>query len=224
MCLTLETLVSRVVPLSGQRRVENRHFCPKKQGPNFKPRSPRLVHVQRPKSFYLGPPKSISRKQHFQACVTTPSIRMKEEGGRNTACVPSMTGIWRSISTKSNCGGSALPSSICSESEGARSTSSASWPLHVTVTRQSRLCSNLWPIFRFTTSSSTSNTCRLKEKFTNQRISSGFIMWAKDSFLFNHAQSLPCIYCYDISRYMHLTDVAISSWLDNSISMLWIRI
>jgi hypothetical protein len=33
-------------------------------------------------------------------------------------------------------------------------------------------------------------------------------MWAKNSFVSNYAQSLPCIHYYDISRFIHLTDVA----------------
>ena len=32
-------------------------------------------------------------------------------------------------------------------------------------------------------------------------------MWAKDSFVSNYVQNLPCILYYDISRFIHLTDV-----------------
>ena len=36
----------------------------------------------------------------------------------------------------------------------------------------------------------------------------GFVMWAKDSFVPNYEQSLPCIHYCNILRFIHLTDVA----------------
>ncbi len=78
----------------------------------------------------------------------------------HTAWVPSITGMWRSMRTKSNWAGNSCLSSILCSTTGVRCRmSKASLPLLVTVTSQFIFRSIRCTVFRITGSSSTSKTC-----------------------------------------------------------------